>query len=53
MNLVDELMTSDDYLLNAAENANIYAVSYEEQRNMLEKLGINVRAAIELRTLAT
>ena len=38
MGLVDELMTSDDYLSAAVENKNIYKVTYEFEKKWIEKL---------------
>lgn len=37
--LIDDIQTSDDYLLNASETANIYQVSYEEKRSIQDKIG--------------
>lgn len=38
LNLIDELMTSDDYLLSAAEQADIYEVSYTAGKTISEKI---------------
>ncbi|MGI1671401.1 MAG: protease SohB [Neptuniibacter sp.] len=38
VNLVDELVTSDEYLMEAAENADIYVVRYEEKKSLQDKL---------------
>ncbi|MFY0677528.1 MAG: protease SohB [Neptuniibacter sp.] len=38
VNLVDELVTSDEYLMDAAENADIYVVRYEEKKSLQDKL---------------
>ena len=38
LKLIDELMTSDDYLLSAAEEADIYQVSYTAGKTLSEKL---------------
>ena len=38
VNLVDELVTSDQYLMDAAENADIYVVQYEEKKSLQDKL---------------
>lgn len=38
INLVDELMTSDQYLMDAAEEADIYVVRYEAKKSLQEKL---------------
>lgn len=45
--LVDELLTSDDYLLQAAEHADLYEITYKEHRNVLEKMGIELRAQLD------
>ncbi len=42
--LVDELLTSDDYLLQASEDADLYEITYKEHHNILEKLGIELKA---------
>ncbi len=38
LKLVDELVTSDDYLVEAAKEKDIYEVSYDTKRNLSEKL---------------
>jgi len=38
LNLVDELITSDDYLSSAAKDADIYEVKYERKKPVTEKL---------------
>jgi serine protease SohB len=38
LNLVDELCTSDDYLCAAAEQANLFMVSYIRRKALLERL---------------
>ena len=38
LNLVDELCTSDDYLCAAAEQANLFMVSYMRRKALLERL---------------
>lgn len=38
LGLVDELLTSDDYLLAARERANLYSLKYQRQRNLRERL---------------
>ncbi len=46
-NLVDELGTSDDYLVKACENADVFEVSYEFKKTLQEKLGLAVQMGIE------
>lgn len=38
LKLVDKLITSDDYLLAASEQADLYQVSYQQKRSLAEKL---------------
>lgn len=40
MSLVDELMTSDEYLINASEDADIYEVKYSHRKSLPEKMGL-------------
>ena len=39
LRLIDEIMTSDDYLLNMSAKANLYVVTYSTKKNFLKKLG--------------
>lgn len=43
LNLVDEIITSDEYLMNQAKNADIFSVKYEIKKSMAEKVGLQVR----------
>lgn len=38
LDLIDEITTSDDYLLNAASDRDIYSVSYKRRRTLPERL---------------
>lgn len=38
VNLVDELMTSDQYMMDAADEADIYIVRYEQKKSFQEKI---------------
>jgi serine protease SohB len=38
LNLVDELITGDDYLLQAADTKALYSVQYQTKKNLAEKL---------------
>jgi len=42
-NLVDELKTSDDYLLENSKKADIFEINYLAKKSLMEKLGLNVR----------
>lgn len=45
--LVDELGTSDDYLVKACDESDVFEVSYEFKKSLQEKLGIAVQMGIE------
>lgn len=47
VNLVDSLLTSDEYLLAQAENADIYEVTYSFKKSLPEKLGIAAQGAVD------
>ena len=52
LNLVDELMTSDDYLSSAAKEADIFEIKYERKKPVTEKLisfGANLLDSINTR----
>ncbi len=39
-NLIDDLQTSDEYLMSRRNDSNIYAVSFEAKKTLQEKLGL-------------
>lgn len=43
LKLVDELKTSDDYLLACSKEANVYEISYQAKKSLSEKLISNLR----------
>ncbi|MDF1762416.1 MAG: protease SohB [Oleibacter sp.] len=45
--LIDEVGTSDDYIINACENADVFTVRYEYKRTLQEKLGLSLQAGVE------
>lgn len=50
LNLVDELITSDDYLTDTAKQADVFEIKYERKKPVTEKLfsfGANLLASIE------
>lgn len=47
LKLVDEIMTSDEYLFSARNDAEIFEVSYELKKNIAEKFGFAVQASLE------
>ena len=47
LNLVDELMTSDDYLLLKSETADVYEITHVAPKSISEKIKGNAQAAYE------
>lgn len=47
LRLIDELGTSDDYLVKACETSDVYSVAYEYRKSIQEKLGIAAQSATE------
>ncbi|MCC2615502.1 protease SohB [Aestuariibacter halophilus] len=47
LGLVDELCTSDDYLLAAHPERQIYAVKYAQKKSLAERVGVATAAAVE------
>ncbi|MGH1538032.1 MAG: protease SohB [Gammaproteobacteria bacterium] len=47
LKLVDELLTSDDYLLQASENADIYEITYSIPKTISERLATSVQMTLD------
>ena len=47
LGLVDELMTSDEYLLDACEKAEVYEIAWHARQKLAEKLGFQAASAFE------
>ncbi|WP_372998045.1 protease SohB [Marinobacter sp.] len=45
--LIDEIKTSDEYLIEACERADVVSVAYQRKRSLPEKLGLATSAALE------
>lgn len=45
-NLVDELTTSDDYILSKLDSNDIYKIAYSVKKSLPERLGVNVQQGI-------
>lgn len=45
--LVDEIKTSDEFLIEACDRADVISVSYQRKRTLPEKLGLATSAALE------
>lgn len=44
--LVDELITSDEYLLALSKTCNVFAIGFEEKKSLPEKLGLAAQSGI-------
>ena len=47
LKLVDELITSDDYLLNASNDADIYEINFVVPKTISERLATSVHATVD------
>jgi serine protease SohB len=47
LNLVDELLTSDDYLLQASNNADIYEISYTVPKTISERFAASIQVTLD------
>ena len=45
--LVDELQTSDDYLLQASETANLYEITKQNKKSFLQKMGKSAQLTMD------
>ena len=46
LNLVDEIRTSDDYLMSASDSAELYEVAFEEKKTIMDKLSAFMQASL-------
>ena len=46
LKLIDEVGTSDDYLMNACNDADVFLVNYEFRKTLQEKMGIAVQNGV-------
>ncbi|WP_323750889.1 protease SohB [Marinobacter sp.] len=47
VNLIDEIKTSDEYLIEACDRAEVVSVSFQHKRTLAEKVGIATSTALE------
>ena len=45
--LIDEISTSDEYLLNACQQADVYHINYVEKKSLQERFGISISGALD------
>ena len=46
LKLVDALQTSDDYLYEASQNADVFEVAYEVKKTMADRLGLAAEGVV-------
>ncbi len=47
MNLIDEVLTSDEYIVSSCESADVYRVKFEVKKSLPEKFGFAAEAAVD------
>ena len=47
MQLIDEIGTSDEYIVKGCESADVYSVKFEEKKTLQQKFGMAAEASIE------
>ena len=45
--LVDQLLTSDEYLMTACKEADVLHLSYKERKSLLDKIGVGVENTVD------
>ncbi|MEH6650179.1 MAG: protease SohB [Motiliproteus sp.] len=45
--LIDEISTSDEYLVSACDEADVYQVRFVEKKSLSERLGVSVSASVD------
>lgn len=51
LKLIDQIQTSDDFILEKIKECEVYELSYEEKQKLSEKIASNIMAVIEKRLL--
>ena len=46
LKLIDEVGTSDDYLMNACNDSDVFHISYEFRKTLQERMGIAVQNGV-------
>lgn len=47
LKLIDEIITSDEYIVKSCEDSDVYAVKYEEKKSLQEKFGVAAAASVD------
>ncbi|KZX77548.1 protease SohB [Oleiphilus sp. HI0009] len=45
--LIDEVMTSDEYVVQCCQNADVYSIAFKEKKTLADKLGFAVASGVE------
>lgn len=47
VSLVDELKTSDEYIIDACANSDVFSVEFKDKKSLMDKIGVAVSSGIE------
>jgi len=47
LQLVDDLLTSDEYLMRACDDADVFEVKYKERKNVMERFGLAAESRVD------
>jgi serine protease SohB len=47
LRLIDEIITSDDYLLKASDKTDLFEINYTMKKNILDKMGLGIQKTLE------
>lgn len=47
VSLVDELKTSDEYIIDACQNADVFSVEFKDKKSLMDKMGVAVSSGVE------
>ena len=47
VSLIDELKTSDEYVMDACKDSEVYSIEFKEKKSLMDKLGMSVSTGIE------
>ena len=49
--MIDEVMTSDEYIMNACEEFDVFAVSFDIRQSFSEKIGVSAQKVLDMTVL--
>jgi len=47
LNMVDDLLTSDEYLMQACETSDVFEIKYREKKTLMERVGMTAQTSID------